>query len=606
MSKGKYLKKPQTSKVLKFKMNKITKQRIYALLGAAVLSTALFSPPSKAVSNPEPESPPPSTEVLQPTEPEIIYTIGIANDGAEIVVNGKSYKIDNNSFIIFSENEALAYDIYGNILKGDISADSFKIVRQMTSKEMSNYNISQVISEIDVNVRSSGEILDDNIISTVPSFDYVLSYKPQTPENDKEWIPTLSINGDNLYDGYIREDLLKEIDTFQAINNRTDKNMTNAENLMMVDTSKDDFISLNLRSEPKAIDNSNIIAEIPHGTFIHLLGETTQSGNRNWTLIRYETLDGTQFEGWVAENYLTSYIIQEETGSRVIDGINVNSSGNVTGIDISTIKPDDLKSLLQNGIPEKVYSKNGSFDTSQYSGNINFVYIKLGASPYGNGDFSPLEYNDYEQQVAICEELGIPYGFYYYSTALTIEEAQIELDCIKQRLEDLRKKFDMKNNKLEIAVDIELNDKNDRQYDGNIKKQTEAKAALINGILEEELCSNVLIYGPMRVMKPDLDQIISLEYLHSLLSNPDVVALWQCSLAKKNGDITEDLKNDIAYAEKIGFSTVSCQLVLDAKLNGQIDINNMDFEHYQKLINQEKEQDETTYSTKIDSQDDER
>lgn len=601
VTKGKYLKQPvkqikppaqhevkkEQGRPPKFVANKRFKQKMYVILSAATLSLGGFqmidSPYHSSQS--EPVTSPTVSPVPEPTKQKIVYSIGIANDYAKIEVDGKSYEIDPNSFVIVSDNQALAYDVHGNMLKGELDSEDFKEIKQLSEDEMSKFNIRQVISDIDVNVRSSGEILNDNVISTVPSYDYVLAYDAATPEvDDKEWLYTLSINNDSIYEGYIREDLIKEIDTFDAINYRVEKSMENMENIMVVDTSKDNYISLNLRAEPKAIDPSNILTKIPYGSLVHVLDGKVTSSDRTWIQILYQTLDGNEFEGWVSEEYLTQDMVPEKPIEKEAES---TTSKNVTGIDISSMSPNNLRKLLQTGIPDQVSSDYGTFNTSQLAGDINFVYIKLGASPYQSTNFAPLEYDQYIEQVKICEELGIPYGFYYYSTAINEEEAKMELNCIQERIENLREKYDLQNNKLEIAVDVELSNSKDRQYNGNIKEQTEAKATLINGIQELNLSNNVLIYGPSRVMKPDLDQIIDLSYLHTLLDVPDNVTLWQTSLINKNGTIQSSLERDIAYAEEQGFSTSVCQLLLDGTVIGKIDINSMDREHFENLLNQD-------------------
>lgn len=602
MAKGKYLKKPHVSaksprkehqrkKSQKYKMSKQYREQINAIIGAGFIvlgglyGTLAGSLPVEASSDqPVPEQ----------TNFKELYTIGIANENAEITVDGKNYKIDDSSFVIVSEDTALAYDESGNLLKGYISDDDFKEVIKMTEEEMANYNIYQVAVGNGVNVRSSEEILDNNIISTVPYLDYVLGYTTNTSTNDVEWVSTLSVNGDNIYDGYIRGDLIRDVGTFDTIEGKVEENTSTIEYIMIVDTSRDGNIGLNLRAQPDTSTKENILAKIPDGATVHILGQTITSGDREWTQIEYETPNGQKLQGWVAKNYLISNIEEQQIAQTQenVKEINTNSTGKVTGIDISGISPNILRQILQNGIPEEVTTTYGDVNTSQIAGEINFVYIKLGASPYGKGEFKPLNYNEYEEQVKVCEEFGIPYGFYYYSTSKTVEEANIELECIEQKIESLRQKIDMKNNKLEIVVDVELAGTNDRQYKGDIKEQTEAKATLINGIQEKGLSDNVLIYGPNRVMSSNSDQIINLQYLHSILSNSDNVALWLCSPYSTNGNPNKNLENDIAYAEEQGFSVAVCQVVLDGTVIGKIDINNMNSEHFDKLLNYEKSQSE--------------
>lgn len=558
----------------KFKMNKKIKRKIRALLAAATIAIGGFQTVDAILSNPT-------------TKFEKNFTIAVANPDAEITVDREKYAIDSNSFVIVSGNEALAYDDNGNIRKGHVRNEDIKEVLTIDEEKMSNYNIYQIIVEEGANVRSAGRIEENNIISTVGYQDYVLGYTPTTDEYDGEWISTLSTCGNDIYDGYIREDLIQEIGSFDTIYDRANEN---SENMMIVDTSKDGNINLNLRTQPGDLDKRLIMTTIPNGSIVHVIGETVSLENRDWTQIEYKSSSDYKIQGWVAADYLTPYYvsqtpIEKQEIVKNIEGIKNNATGNVTGIDVSAISPNDLRELLKTGIPEKVSSTYGSIDTSQFSGNINFVYIKLGASSYGNGEFSPLDYTLYEEQVKVCEELGVPYGFYYYSTSKTVEEAKIELEHIKQKIECLRQKIDMKNNKLEIVVDVELSGTNDRQYQGNIAEQTEAKATLINGIQKEGLSNYVLIYGPSRVMKPDSDQIISLSYLRPMLSNPDNVALWLCAPTNINGQLPSNIEKDQAYAREQGFSTVAFQVVLDGNVIGKIDINNMSLEHFDEILN---------------------
>lgn len=563
-----------------FKMSKQTKRKIKAIVAASALLLGGIKT-AQTVFAQSPESVPKIEEKL---------TIAIANADSEITVDGEKYKIDSNSFVVVSDRNALAFDGNGNLHRGSVSNSDVKEILTMTEDEMSAYNVYQVIAEDGANVRSSGTIEDGNIISSVGYQDYVLGCSPTTDEYDSEWISTISVNGDNLYQGYIREDLIQEVGDFNLLYDNAN------EVLMKVDTSKDGNINLNLRTQPENFDKRCIVTTIPNGSIVRIIGQTISENNKSWTQIEYESKNSSTLQGWVASDYLVPYLEQNQEQSQKPNGffqecvekntmnIHTNATGNVTGIDISSISPNALRELLQTGIPEDVSSAFGDVDTSKLAGDINFVYIKIGASPYGNGDFRPLDYTSYEEQVKICEELGVPYGFYYYSTSTTVEEANIELEHITKKMEDLQDKFDLKNNKLDMVVDIELAGTNDRQYRGNIQEQTEAKAALINGIQEAGISDNVLIYGPMRVMKPDLDQIFSLSDLHSMLSNPDNVNLWLCARANENGQLPSSFESQVEYAKEHGFDTVVTQVVLDANVTGRIDINNMSLEHYQDLI----------------------
>jgi len=682
MDNGKFLRKPRKTSS-RYTGAKGTMQKILLkILAFALISGGIATPTVDALSDTHSPTPEPSS---------LTINIGVPNKDAEITVEGKSYKIDNNSVILVFQDEALAYDEYGNILKGEISDSDYKTVKQITEEQMSHYDIRQVISQSDANVRSTGEINEHNIISTVSPGDYVLAYQETSPEDDKEWLSILTVDDDGkLCEGHMREDVTKKIGSYEEVNDRVEDNMKNMlfvntsldgyiplklrsspqnaskeniitqipygalvqslleiddsgtitwlkveyetpdgntligwvaesyltremvppkpvieekkeENLMFVDTSRDDNISLNLRSSPETGTTDNIITKIPHGSSVQLLSENKKTPDNNWVFIRYTAPSGNQLEGWVSGNYLTQELANEN--------IQTNATGNVTGIDVSTISPSKLREILKGQIPNQTETNNYSYNTSPLAGDINYVYIKLGGSGYGKGALSVIEgYDDFYEQVAICEELGMPYGFYYYSTAITEEEAQIELEVIQERLEDLRQKYDMDYNKLEIAVDFELNwqVEKDRQYRGDIEEQTKAKAFLINGLQKLGLSDNVLIYGPGRVMQhTQADQIIDLELLHSLLDNPENVKLWLCSHIKTNGNYKDSLQKDIDYAEKRGFSTAAVQLVLDVQMNNSyIDINNMNLEHFKMLTQNTKTNDNSSHSIDLGIKDD--
>lgn len=491
-------------------------------------------------------------------EPEVIYTIGFGNYDSEIIIeDNKNYPIDD-SFVIVSKNEAITSDVHGNFLRGQISNENFTAVAQMTEEEMANYAFYQVVAENGANVMS-----DNAVISTIPSGDYVLAYKSDASE---KYLQALCTSNGSLYQGNIEKNLLQEIGDLQAISYKADQNVNDIENMAMVNTKTAQYINLKLREQP----GETIITEIPHGSFVHMLGETKQYGNKSWALVKYETPDGAEFQGWVASNYLSYDVVQAKPSPKVREGINVNTTGNVTGIDVSGMSARDLSRLFEAGVSAQTTSVHGVYNTSELAGNVGFVGIKLGASSYAKGSLNILEYDNYMQQVALCEAKGVPYILYYYSSAITDAEALKEVDTVQNRIEDLKQRYGLKYC-ISVAVDKELaeNAQNDRQYRGNIQEQTHALATFINEVQERGLSDNVLIYAPGRVMQPDLDQIFDLETLHSILHNPENVALWQCSLMYKNGNMTQNLQKDIAYAESKGFHTAISQVVLDAKFDSR-------------------------------------
>ena len=571
----------QKKNVPKYKMKKRDKKRILiflAALGAASwISSAVISPnspPTMSANAVEVVST--ITSNIDEKEPEILYTLGVGNYDSEITIeNNKSYPIDD-SFVIVSENTAVTSDVHGNFLKGQIDNNDYTKIIDLTAEEMDDFAFYQVVSESGANV-----IFDNNIVSTIPNGDYVLAYKSDSSE---KYMKALCSNGGNLYQGNIEKNLLQEIGDIEAINYKADQNVNNIENIAMVNTKTAQYINLKLREQP----GQSVISEIPHGSFVQVSGETMQYGNKTWAMVKYQTPSGEISQGWVASNYLSLEVVQEKPSPTVREGINVNATGNVTGIDISGMSAQDLNRLFESGISSQTPSIHGVYNTSELTGNIGFVGIKLGASSYAKGDLNILDYDNYKEQVALCEAKGVPYILYYYSSAITSDEALKEVDVAQTRIEDLKQQYGLKYC-ISIAVDKELasNAQNDRQYRGNIEEQTKALATFINEVQNRNLSDTVLIYSPGRVMQPDLDQIFDLESLRPMLNNPENTALWQCSLMHKSGNSKESLKRDIAYAESKEFHTAISQVVLDAKSDSgeKYDINNMDFSSYKFLTN---------------------
>ena len=69
------------------------------------------------------------------------------------------------------------------------------------------------------------------------------------------------------------------------------------------------------------------------------------------------------------------------------------------GIDISSWNYDiDLRTLKENG-------------------SIDFAIIRVGFSPSGTLD------TKFKRNADLCKEIGLPFGFYWYSYALSVDQA---------------------------------------------------------------------------------------------------------------------------------------------------------------------------------------
>ena len=101
---------------------------------------------------------------------------------------------------------------------------------------------------------------------------------------------------------------------------------------------------------------------------------------------------------------------------------------------------------------EGTFKKIEDFELFIIENNISYVYIRLGGRGYGS---EGILYDDSYCQgyVDACENLKIPYGFYFIDEALNNEEVDGEIEYINKLLEG--KNLNM--NKLPFAIDIEYN-----------------------------------------------------------------------------------------------------------------------------------------------------
>ncbi|MBR3134902.1 MAG: hypothetical protein IKG56_05530 [Clostridia bacterium] len=144
--------------------------------------------------------------------------------------------------------------------------------------------------------------------------------------------------------------------------------------------------------------------------------------------------------------------------SNIMQNARVNENGKVVGIDVSESLPaDELRKMLTTeGIPSTVMDQFGTqHDISDLAGKIDYVMIKIGVRGYGGpGNFADIG-DSYLEQAKVCEELGIPYGFYYYSTAISDQEAEEEVSQVKERLDRLRDTISTDFFLMPLTLDVE-------------------------------------------------------------------------------------------------------------------------------------------------------
>lgn len=256
-----------------------------------------------------------------------------------------------------------------------------------------------------------------------------------------------------------------------------------------------------LRRSPRVKDD-NKIGSIANGTIV--IGK---NNNNNWTHVVIFTKQSLQ-TGFVSSQCLqaldktaygiakspqkNSFINSVDTSKQVKipqREVKIDSSiqkGQVFGIDIHDIPPQLLEQILTGKvkIPEKVRTNTGAnIDFSALNNKVpRFVYIKLLGSTILNTNITKGKDTPYKELSAVCEKLKVPYGFYYYSTCITEDEAKQEYQWISEYMKKLGPR---KYNLLPLSLDVEIYDNRDRQFRVSKSDLTNSKIALANMVENE-------------------------------------------------------------------------------------------------------------------------
>lgn len=126
---------------------------------------------------------------------------------------------------------------------------------------------------------------------------------------------------------------------------------------------------------------------------------------------------------------------------------------------IAVILSSVIISVSHRRTPQTIYNFNKSvaqgIDVSEHNGEIDwdivsdsfdFAFIRVGYRGYGNGDICADKYA--KKNMKAAQKAGIPFGVYFYTQAVTKEEAEEEADFVF----DTIKHYDLS---LPVVIDFE-------------------------------------------------------------------------------------------------------------------------------------------------------
>ena len=419
--------------------------------------------------------------------------------------------------------------------------------------------------------------------------------------NDKDqsaYVTTIDENGDKV-NGFVRSEYYDKV----AILDK--KEIEQYNEICKVENENNSIV---LRNSP-ALSDENTLRFLENGEMILGTGAKIHADNTSWVSSLYIDGEGNITKGYVRSDDIidnnklkkqqrmaeTSGILiepgqPEETTvkfnqQRNIDAINiatenraVTADGNVVGIDIAALTGNELRELLlnENAIPEFVEGNQTSYvNTADISGKISFAIIQIGATSYGE-PFSIIHNDSYRECADVCEELGVPYGFYYYSTANTNEEANEEIKFIENEMKLLGENRAF--NLMPFVLDRE-NHPGSRisGLDG-----TEVVAYEINELRDRFAQVQLYAGGPDLVGE---NQIIDLNRLNELVDG-EPVEIWFPATRTGDGKINRYSKDYIRELPSANCISM-VQTVIDASfgVGERIDLDTVTESNYIDMLN---------------------
>lgn len=359
----------------------------------------------------------------------------------------------------------------------------------------------------------------------------------------------------------------------------------------IVDTSSAKHADLKLREEPGT--DKKIIFRIQDGSTIYVTQrymdeceESEEVDGFKWIKVYLENGES----GYVAEKYLKD--VEEKNLKDVgknfkkTTGISIHEEGKIDGYLGIDVAPDVFEDI---GNFERILNGELSIPKASIKNlgdTPNFIYIKAGATGYGNKFSIAPGTKETEEETAKareerqdevksyirkCEEYKIPYGLYYYSQAKDKKETDQEIEYIKEIFKGMG---ELEYNVLPFAIDIEnLNGrmgKYAKQSEENKRRLTAEKEEMMEE-LREELGKEVIFYSDHNALVEIID--------YTRLSEENKKDMWVVDYSSTH---SEDLV-DMGLESFIGNRQVDLDVKVE-EINKSIDINFMNAEVFERYI----------------------
>ncbi len=416
-------------------------------------------------------------------------------NGTQVLSSSVSEAANNVS--AHTWKESISVDRTDNSLYTGYMAETYLMNNNYDKAEGKRFSVNS--KKVPLKLRTRHEISDSNIISELYDGTEVLLVPNMASYSDDnhDWFYVAVKNNDGAitFGWCCATQYLSEGNKIHYLvekeSEKEETEIKKEDNVeLIVDTKEDNYHDLNLRIDPSK--SSKILVTIENGTIIYTTSSALKEADEmkkidghKWLKVRL--ISGQ--EGYVAADFVKeNYKVKEkndvkpENSGLNNDAITVDipyegTLNGVIGLDLDPrngFSADDLERLLKNDYDYKGYE--GKIENRQ---KPSFVYIRMGGSDcgrHGKGPLTNIYTSDFDKLsmcVELCNRYNIPFGYYYYSQAVTTEEAKKEASWINQTLNRLG---NYEYNVLPFAIDVE-----DRWYSGGLLSTRVKESAYNNG-----------------------------------------------------------------------------------------------------------------------------
>ncbi len=255
---------------------------------------------------------------------------------------------------------------------------------------------------------------------------------------------------------------------------------------------------------------------------------------------------------FLREQYKDRYLVYSISSQYLFEPILDIPMADYSGGEFVTDETTGLRSFVKDG---KTLTKH-VIDVSKYQGTIDWkavkesgiegAIIRAGVRGYGSGEIVADSEFDNNMKGALEEDLDV--GAYFFSEAITVEEAKEEAEFILKAVKPYKVN-------LPIVLDLEMID-GDEARNESLSKEELTKIALTFMETVEEAGYEAMLYGNIRTISEMIDMTqftdykLWFAYYNSDIYVPYKVDMWQYASDGKINGVNTDCDVNMMFVEE--------------------------------------------------------